>query len=166
MIPNWVISDTHFFHTNLITKMKIRPNDFQERLVTNWLNMVSDKDSVLHLGDVLMGPRDVWYKIPRLHGKVEVIVGNHDESHKMRFIQEKWGWKFREDLIFEHKGYTIICTHEPMDRLAGHVLNVHGHIHEKPAPSRNHINVSCEWTEYAPVYFRGLLDKRIEELES
>ena len=47
----YVISDTHFLHDNTI-KYCNRPEDYNERIIENWRKVVSDEDTVIHLGDV------------------------------------------------------------------------------------------------------------------
>lgn len=75
-------SDTHFGHANIINLCK-RPfkdvNHMNDMLVENWNNVVTDDDTVFHLGDFAFGGSDVWNKVlSRLRGKIYLILGNHE----------------------------------------------------------------------------------------
>lgn len=57
----WFISDTHFFHTNILKftdkdKKRIRPfnslDEMHEHMIKQWNYVVKDNDYVYHLGDV------------------------------------------------------------------------------------------------------------------
>lgn len=162
---DWVISDTHFFHENII-KYAGRPANHNDLMIENWKDVVRPEDTVLHLGDVLMGSAQRWQEIPRLPGRVHVLKsGNHDEPHKRKYLEEEWGWEFVAEFMVPYRGWSVSFTHEPLGELAPYNLNVHGHIHEKPDPSPQHINVSVEQIHYRPVYLRDLLDLRISKLE-
>lgn len=74
-------SDTHFGHANIINLCK-RPfrdvNHMNDMLVENWNSVVTDDDTVFHLGDFALGGSDVWNKVlSRLNGKMYLILGNH-----------------------------------------------------------------------------------------
>ncbi len=62
--------------------------------------------------------------------------------------------------------WTVSFTHAPHDELIAlpKHINVHGHIHEKLMSSLLWLNVSVEWTDYAPVRSDLLLAKRIQLL--
>ena len=44
------------------------------------------RTSLRHLGDVLMGNRARWDTLPLLPGKVSVLIGNHDEPRKQKWL--------------------------------------------------------------------------------
>ena len=56
-------SDTHFGHANIINLCN-RPfkdvNHMNDMLVENWNSVVSDDDTVFHLGDFALGGSAVW----------------------------------------------------------------------------------------------------------
>lgn len=182
---DYVISDTHFFHKNIV-EYSGRPQNHNELMIANWLRWVKPGDSVLHLGDVLMGPKQDWGRLtPALAynnaGNVFVLnSGNHDEPHKRQWIEEKLGWLFIEEFVSRYRGYDIYFTHRPKwtfdpdsfevqadhRRIPSSSINVHGHIHEKSAPSIYHINVSVEQIDYKPVNLMQLLDKRLFLLDN
>jgi calcineurin-like phosphoesterase family protein len=189
---DWVISDTHFFHKNIV-QYAGRPANHNELMIENWRKTVPDFDrdryyqKVLHLGDVLMGQQQLWGTIGWLPGTVSVLnSGNHDEPHKVKWIQENLGWQFIPEFDMQYRGWMIYFSHRPLwvdypnpndntevvvnreglKHPGNHSINVHGHIHEKLAPSRYHINVSVEQIGYKPVRLKEILDNKIGELEN
>ena len=78
----WVVSDTHFGHTNVI-KYDTRPfKDVQhmnEVLVANWNSVVRPGDVVWHLGDVARNLEEAARIVPRLNGNIMLVRGNHDD---------------------------------------------------------------------------------------
>lgn len=145
-----------------------------ELMIKEWQDTVQPEQTVLHLGDVLMGKPDLWPLIDTLPGKVDVLTsGNHDEPHKRKWLEENWGWTFRKDFQMRYRGWEVYFSHYPLwentDRLrldpSWKKVNIHGHIHEREDPSRFHINVSVERIGYKPTNPQGILDERINELE-
>ena len=179
---DWIISDTHWNHQNIV-EYSGRPVNHNELMQQNWRKLVKPEDTVLHLGDVLMGRQDLWKSMPGwLPGKVTMIVGNHDHDHKVRFMEEEWGWTTSYEYLREdYRGYEIWFTHYPFmasqdprstnntdmryNKLPENYINVHGHIHEKETGDLQRINVSVEKIGYQPVNLKLLLDARINLLE-
>lgn len=78
-------SDTHFGHANII-RFCNRPfknvEEMDEALIENWNQVVSEDDTVFHLGDFAFGGSSVWNSIiPRLNGHINLIIGNHDRKN-------------------------------------------------------------------------------------
>lgn len=162
----WVISDTHFGHDNII-KYCERPfqdsKEMDERIVQNWNSVVKDGDIVYHLGDVYFGERGRSVLLSeRLKGRKRLILGNHDSGKDQtlhRYFQKIEVWR-----MFPEFG--LLLTHVPVHEsslerfdegaLSSKLLNIHGHIHNKEAPSHNHQNVSVEMTNYTPVNIEDL----------
>lgn len=63
-------SDTHFGHANIINLCN-RPfkdvNHMNNMLVENWNSVVSDDDTVFHLGDFALGGSAVWQLFGHVH---------------------------------------------------------------------------------------------------
>ena len=51
----------------------------------------------------------------------------------------------------------LILTHSPLQRVPADTVNLHGHIHAAPAPTRHHRNLSVERTGYQPIRLSELL---------
>lgn len=166
-LPKWIISDTHWFHVNIIDYAG-RPANHNDRMIGAWRSLVEEDDDVLHLGDVLMGPQTSWPTLPIPTGHVKVLVADHDEPRKQRWISKHWGWEWIGPIKLTYRDHMVFFTHHPLDsvELGQTGINIHGHIHERPAPSPQHINVCVEQIHYQPVLLRELLDKRIDILDT
>lgn len=87
MTTRWVISDTHFGHTNSWEKFKLadgsplRPftstEEMDETMVERWNAVVGPHDVVYHLGDVVINKKSLHH-VKRLNGKKRLVRGNHD----------------------------------------------------------------------------------------
>ena len=168
----WVVSDTHFFHSNILkfTDSKsgdlIRPgfddvNHMNEYMIEKWNSRVQQGDIVYHLGDVFMGDKDAFKNMwPRLNGSKRLIVGNHDD---IKFLASG-GFFAKVQMWRVFKEFGLIFTHVPIHdsglyRGAGEgnqMLNVHGHIHQNPSPRGPYRNVSVEAIDYTPINIENL----------
>lgn len=75
------VSDTHFFHKNIIDFCN-RPfssvEEMNEAIINNWNNVVSPNDYVFHLGDFCFGGSPAWDKcLDSLNGRKFLVLGNH-----------------------------------------------------------------------------------------
>lgn len=137
MSNRFIISDTHFGHENSWAKFKnadgspLRPftstEEMDEEMIARWNAKVTDKDTVYHLGDVVIAKRHLE-KVKRLNGRKILIRGNHDifkdkdfyevgfeQIHGVRVFVDKW-----------------IMSHIPLhpDSVTTRFrVNVHGHLH-------------------------------------
>src|SRR5574344_1137749 len=80
----FVTSDTHFSHTNII-KYCNRPfanaAEMNETLIKRWNSCVNPNDVVIHCGDFALDPSsDMDTIVPRLNGRIVLILGNHDHK--------------------------------------------------------------------------------------
>lgn len=164
MVNKWFISDTHFFHTNIIKFCK-RPfadtAEMNEVMIQNWNDVVKPQDNVYHLGDVAMGfggdEAPFAALMQRLNGHKRLIVGNHDKlkSRTLRRFFEKIDlWKG-----FHEQGFT--CVHIPLqiEQLRDGAVCVHGHIHNNLLDDPRYINVCVEHTNYTPIHMDELIAK-------
>lgn len=158
----WVISDTHFGHENSLKwgRPFSSVDDMDSTMVDNWNSVVKPGDKVYHLGDVFFGCKDRFKKNwVKLHGKKRLIVGNHDDIKFLSsgtFFQKVYLWRVWRDknLLFTH-----VPVHESslMERVPGDgCINVHGHIHTRPAPQGPYKCVCVEQTNYTPVHIEEL----------
>lgn len=159
-----VISDTHWFHDNVIAYCG-RPADHDELMLRNWREAVGPDDVVLHCGDVAVGvTADVLAeRLPALPGRVFLIRGNHDYGRRLRHYVAR-GWSVIQPFEAEYRGWRVLFTHKPASDLPSRTLNVHGHIHTHAAPSAAHVNVSVEQLGYRPRLLTELLDAAINRL--
>lgn len=156
MADIWFTSDTHFGHANFLTftdakGRRIRPfssvEEMDEHMVKRWNDRVRPGHKVYHLGDVTFGDASI---LARLNGSKRLILGNHDNIKDAKLyttFQKIQLWR-----LFKDEGF--VCTHIPLaiGDLRKANFNVHGHIHEKPAPSSQHLCICVEQTDYAPIH--------------
>lgn len=165
MMNIWVISDTHFFHYNILSFKNregelIRPfstvKEMNDLMVENWNAVVKDEDIIYHLGDLYFGSLNCMKDLMKqLKGRKRLIVGNHDNIKvisRERFFQKIQMWR-----MFPEFG--LLLTHVPVHNstleIKG-IVNVHGHTHCNPSPTEKHINVCVEATNYAPINIEDL----------
>ena len=166
----FVISDTHFSHTNIWKKFVLsdgspaRPftsdEDMNETMVERWNKTVREQDLVYHLGDVTMWRQDTggWMSrlLSRLHGHKRIVLGNHDS------MPTEWYYQCFEKVFGSRVLENILFTHIPVhtQSLGRFLANVHGHLHhnqvmlgsaESHTPDSRYINVSVERINYTPV---------------
>ena len=160
----WIISDTHFFHKNIIAHAD-RPIYHNEMMISNWIQRISPKDNVLHLGDVTLGPkRRVRLLKELLPGNKYLVNGNHDSRRTMRKLLDFNIFPERDKPLFKKfRGFLLIFSHVPIYKIK-HPLtyNLHGHIHQHKSPTANHINMCVEVRGYKPWRLSEILDE-IEE---
>lgn len=160
----YFISDTHFYHYNIIQYCDRPFNDIEsmnEHMIQKWNSIVIPEDTVYFLGDFGFGDKEMLTNIcSQLNGKKIMLRGNHD------YRRGKQSWKdigFSE--VYDKKielGNNIILSHEPKDVPEG-ILNIHGHIHNAPLAQNfnkdNHFCVSVEMIGYVPITLEEILKR-------
>ena len=163
-LDTWIVSDTHFFHKNII-KYCNRPMHHNELMLKNWLETVQPEDQVLHLGDLMVwygdGIEKAYEYVEQLPGRKHILRGNHD-GHLSDEDFELLGFTVEGEFIQKIGQTKVLFSHYP-DTARGHLweLNVHGHVHnndhrgsERP---KKYLNVSIEVMDYKPVRLRDIL---------
>jgi len=89
-MTNWVTSDSHFRHANII-KYTNRPFDSVEEMDTEmvraWNSVVEKGDIVYHLGDFTLNGKDYASKIfARLNGNIRIL--GYQWHHDKRWINK------------------------------------------------------------------------------
>ena len=180
MSNRFLISDTHFGHTNTWAKFTVedgsplRPftstEEMDETMVDNWNRVVRPKDTVYHLGDVVIARRNLE-TVKRLNGRKILIRGNHDifrdkDYYEAGFEQIHGVRVFVDQFILSHIPLHPDCVGERFKR------NVHGHLHgnrimrpvseairmELPhgpltEPDPRYLSVCVEQINYTPISF-------------
>jgi calcineurin-like phosphoesterase family protein len=153
-----MIGDTHFGHKRVIEfEKEKRPfssiEEHDQALVDNWNSVVTKRDIVWHLGDVLF-TKESFELLSRLNGLKKLVLGNHDVfplTEYQKHFSEIYG-------AVKYKGF--ILTHVPIHdsqfyRFRG---NIHGHLHSSRLEDDRYINVSAEQIGLTPVPFDKLVD--------
>jgi calcineurin-like phosphoesterase family protein len=179
MSNRFVISDTHFGHTNSWEKFKLpngdplRPftstEEMDETMVERWNAVVRPQDTVYHLGDVVINRKSLHH-VKRLNGKKRLVRGNHDifkdADYREVGFESLYGVRvFVDKFILSH-----IPLH-PESVTERFKVNVHGHLHANEVmrtrtnmvhgymtglvtePDPRYLCVSVEHTDYRPLSF-------------
>lgn len=186
MTNRFVISDTHFGHTNSWQLFKrpdgspLRPfsstEEMDEAMIERWNAKVQPHDVVYHLGDVVIN-RKFLHLVKRLNGKKRLVRGNHDifkdQDYRDVGFDSLYGVRvFTDKFILSHIPLHPDCiTHR-------FKANVHGHLHANEVmwtrtnmvhgtmtglvtePDPRYLCVSVEHTNYEPLSFDEV-DERI-----
>ncbi len=170
MSNRFVISDTHFGHKGAVLWVNDdgspgRPFDdidvHDQTMVNNWNAVVNPKDTVYHLGDVVINRRCLKI-LGLLNGRKVLVKGNHDIfklKDYLPYFADIRSYVVNNDFgMFSH----IPVHGECIDRFK---FNIHGHLHNNQLKDPRFLNVCVEWTNYAPLAFDDLkliLNKREE----
>lgn len=188
----FVTSDTHFFHSDLLGIDKFAPRPFpdvatmNQTIIDNWNARVGEHDIVYHLGDIALyftrPPRKSYeavYKVLcQLNGRLELVKGNHDSRALFKYLDAH---NFMVDghpkftfhdvgilLKYDHRQYYL--THYPMMLgIAPQIANLHGHIHHYSVPTKENINVGVDAPEMAflhpqPAFGTPITFAEVEEI--
>ena len=130
----WLVSDTHFGHTNTCTLFKredgspLRPfssaEEMDEYMVKAWNERVKPNDKVYHLGDVVINRKHLK-TLGRLNGDKVLIRGNHDIfklSEYLEYFRDVRGYHVMNGMILSH----IPVHGQSLGRFG---VNIHGHLH-------------------------------------
>lgn len=161
----WIVSDTHFYHENIIRYCN-RPYanavEMNEDLIAKWNNVVGKDDLVWHLGDFAFGSKDhVKEIVSRLNGRINLVMGNHDH-HKVSFYYESGFHRVYDHPIVVSNFF--ILSHEPLQWIkdGGVYANVYGHVHDQELYKDFTSNSFCACVErigYAPICWIDMVSK-------
>lgn len=159
-----IITDTHFGHESLKTS-GLRPNDFEEQIVKNWLLNVAPNDTVIHLGDLgLTNDANTLRKILSLTGRKILLRGNHDKNSPEYYMD--LGIDFCcDEICLNVAGVKILFTHRPNYNHSCDI-NIHGHHHNIHYPYKNKLflPVALEVMGYAPIPIDKIFEKKLIRL--
>lgn len=165
------VSDTHFGHKNALTfrtaldeplRDFASVEEMDEHMIKCWNDVVSDTDTVYHLGDVVMHKRNM-HILDRLKGKKKLIMGNHDIFGFKEYA--KYFYDIVAYRVWPKEG--LIASHIPVNtaQLEGRWLkNVHGHLHSNNVLDRfgkkdpRYVCVCVEQIDYRPVSLEEVLN--------
>jgi calcineurin-like phosphoesterase family protein len=158
MPEEFVISDTHFYHANIIKHCN-RPfptaEAMNEHMVSAWNRVVAPADTVWFLGDFCMkcSPAQAQGMLERLNGTKHLIVGNHDHPK----IVDLPGWaSVRERLVYG----AVYMDHYPVDDWPGKdmcIVHLHGHSHGQSRRIARRYDVGVDTNDFTPVKLRDII---------
>lgn len=176
----FLTSDTHFNHTNII-KYCNRPFDsvesMNETLISNWNNTVPKDGVVFHLGDFALGGSEAWHNIlPRLNGKIYLILGNHDIKNFRPGYANRFE-EVAEQMTVDVGKKRLILTHFPLLCYHGtwgteqNCWNLMGHVHTLRSSNSgkdferlqylfpSQYDVGVDFNNYTPISFQEVKEK-------
>lgn len=170
------LSDTHFFHTNII-KYCSRPftdsDEMNAEMVKRWNTVVAPDDIVIHGGDLTAGlglRRDELRDLIRsLNGTKVLVRGNHDHQ------TDEWYLESGMHRVYDSVNFGgVLLVHYPLhdalsrgfDESSWGVVEhvVHGHVHAVNAPEfENHYNVAADRHDFTPVPLEKVVPQSFRE---
>jgi len=145
-------SDTHFYHSNIISYCN-RPfgtvEEMNKVMIDNWNAIVHADDLVYHLGDLCFGNAEKHHDIlQQLAGNIIFILGNHD---RRRRILEEYHPVYKS-LTIKENGLNIFLRHKPLpiNEAKEYDLHLCGHVHHSWIRHNNIINVGVDLWEFQP----------------
>ena len=170
-------SDSHFGHARIIELCR-RPfsdvNEMNEVLIQRWNSVVGPGNTVYHLGDFFMGPKETVFLRKRLNGRIVLIKGNHDKKDSL--LKEAGIDEIHRSLELELDGHKLFLAHIPMHLDSGErfypedlkkTAPVHcdlflcGHVHGAWKRQGNTINVGADVSDFTPLTLTQLLERDV-----
>lgn len=169
-------SDHHFGHARIIELCK-RPfssiEEMNETMIERWNSVVAPNDSVIHLGDIVMGTfAENINLLRRLNGWLYLVPGNHDRVSKhyvhrnvaarqrftdmyLRYITailpEQYPMAVGKQIVtLSHFPFVDDRYPEACPKDDGQWL-IHGHVHDEWQINDRQINVGVDVWDFYPV---------------
>ena len=166
----WFTADTHFGHKNIIRFCQ-RPfvdvEEMNHAMIENWNSVVGKDDLVFHLGDFSVGGAAEWTSLlDNLHGKIVLILGNHDMNNVNQGFMRRF-LDIKMQMLISIGKQRIYLNHYPFLCYGGAYKNtwqLFGHVHTNDAQTgldHSRLNnlfptqydVGVDNNNYAPVSF-------------
>ena len=139
-MTNWVTSDLHFGHANI---MRFCPNArarfkddveyMNNQMVHEWNATIAPEDTVYILGDVAFLPSDKAVKIlRRLNGRKILVEGNHDRKLLNDPVFRSCFAEVHTYLCITYEKTRVVMFHYPIaewDQMYRGAVHFHGHLH-------------------------------------
>lgn len=159
----YYISDTHFFHENIL-KLCNRPfksiKDMNNQLIINWNKKVKPTDIIYCLGDFCFKCSYIEARgiFNQLNGRKILIRGNHDK------ISEKLPWDevYTYKEIDDNKRF-VVLFHYPIEEWNGYYRNsyhLYGHTHKDLSEKGNRFHVGVDTNNFEPKTLDELIADR------
>lgn len=151
----FIISDTHFGHENIIRYCN-RPfhsvEEMDDVLIKNWNAVVTNQDTIIHLGDFSLGKKERCVEIlQKLNGKKILIKGNHDNWTDDFYRAAGFSYVSKFPIVYN--GFFLL-SHAPLQLSeTTPYFNYYGHVHndEKYHDTATSKCVSVERIGYQPL---------------
>lgn len=156
----YLISDTHFNHTNVIkycNRPFVNTEEMNNYLIKQWNSVVKDDDTVYFLGDFCLGNRQTVIELGKqLNGHKILIMGNHDRVTKTAFIDAGFEEVYKKPTVFKFGNSELLLSHAPV--YDTDYNNVCGHVHDMNINDKKHFCVCVEQINYTPIELEKVLE--------
>jgi calcineurin-like phosphoesterase family protein len=176
----YFISDTHFYHGNIIRYCN-RPfstvNEMNSTIVKNINKEVKEDDILIHGGDFAFGHNSSIDNIEYIRQfivckNIILVCGNHDKIILRSKILKNLFTETLNYFLREINGSKILVTHKPIYEnqvcwertllkreyeLNNSVIHLYGHVH-----NNSHLgprNLCVENNDYSPISFERILER-------
>lgn len=165
MSKTWFTSDTHFGHVAVIEYCK-RPfssvEEMDASLIAAWNDVVAPNDVVWHLGDVVFRGDPAGY-LDQLHGRIHIILGNHDSPSKLRRTRAIWVGEVKYLRVGGQRIYLSHYAHRTWPRSDQGSFHLYGHSHgDLPGLGRS-MDVGVDANGYRPLLLEDVLARLEQE---
>jgi len=104
------ISDTHFYHKNIIKFEPSRVESFKEdgfgnqeqMLISNWNTTCGENQLIIHMGDFYYGKDEHLSEVKYLNGDKFLLKGNHD-NYYCDEVYESLGFRLINEMILDEE---------------------------------------------------------------
>lgn len=180
-METFFVSDTHFFHKNIIEYQRSSwcssVEEMNDVLISNWNSVVSPHDIVWHLGDfAFAGITRLRDLLLRLHGHIHLVPGNHDDPkvwqklHDDGIVQLHRPIKNLKLQTAPSSHTRAVLCHFPIESWADCHLgswHLHGHSHGSSRTFGRRLDVGIDAHEHhRPLHLdevRDILSQRITQ---
>ncbi len=157
---DFFISDTHFYHSNII-RFAERPfksvEEMNQVMIDKWNARVGKHDTVFHLGDIgfFKSPQQMQDTMSLLNGRKILIKGNHDRYTNSQYRNAGFEEIYNDWMFYPiHEDGQVKewfeLTHKPSVLSPKNII-LCGHIHQQFVYQGNNLNMSVEVWGYQPV---------------
>ena len=164
---DWATADNHFHHTKVIRFCE-RPfadvTVMNECMISNWNEVVDEKDTVWHSGDFSLGT--IEQVIPifwRLKGKIHVLgyPWHHDKRWLKKAGQLPPHVVIEPPMVVLKREVPIVMCHYPFeewDRKHYGAIHLHGHSHGRLPKVERRVDVGVDCWNFYPVSLEEILE--------
>ena len=172
-MQTYFTSDHHFDHKNII-QYSNRPfknvDEMNLTMVEKWNSIVTDNDTVYHLGDFTLGDIRHFTKwVSQLNGNIKILPGSHDHlwlkdfvaSNKVQVILPLESVEFSEIMNGKYPQVIVLCHYsmQVWDRSHYGSWHLFGHSHGTLKGIGLSFDVGVDCTEYTPLPLEGVASK-------
>jgi calcineurin-like phosphoesterase family protein len=172
-MQTYFTSDTHFDHKYIIQYCD-RPfkniDEMNVTIVEKWNSIVTNNDTVYHLGDFTLGDIRHFTKwVSQLNGNIKILSGSHDhlwlkdfvESDKVQVVMPLVSVEFPEIMVGEYPQVIALCHYsmQVWDRSLYGSWHLFGHSHGTLKGIGLSFDVGVDCTEFAPIPLEVIASK-------